>query len=304
MPILALPLAGCEHFELLSPKGAIGLQERDLILISGGVMMLVIVPVMIMTLAFAWHYRESNTKATYAPKWSHSTKIEVVVWSIPCVIIAFLAVLIWDTTHSLDPYRPLESEVRPVNVEVVALDWKWLFIYPDYGIATVNHLTVPVGTPVNFRLTSSSMMNSFFIPQLGSMIYTMAGMQTKLHLIADEPGTYRGRSAAYSGEGFSDMAFDTVAVSPAQFEEWVRQARSSDTAPILDEATLRSLEQRSIKVPPMTYASVSPGLFDGIVDRFMTGRMSNLDVALAGGICTADGLVTSSQGSLVSGRIN
>jgi cytochrome o ubiquinol oxidase subunit II len=288
LPFLLLALGGCNHLELLNPKGAIGAQEKDLILIALGLMLLVVIPVMVLTVYFAWRYRETNIKATYAPKWAHSTRIEVVVWSIPCVIVAFLAVLIWRTTHSLDPYRPLESDVAAVNVEVVALNWKWLFIYPDYGIATVNHLAIPAGTPINFRLTSESMMNSFFIPQLGSQIYAMAGMQTRLHLIADEPGTYAGRSSAFSGPGFSDMHFATVAMPREQFDAWIRQARNAPAT--LDKATYRSLEQPSIKVLATTYASVVPGLFDSIVDRFMAGRMSA--GALNDPICTAQGLVS------------
>jgi cytochrome o ubiquinol oxidase subunit II len=288
LPFLLLALGGCNHLELLNPKGAIGAQEKDLILIALGLMLLVVIPVMVLTVYFAWRYRETNIKATYAPKWAHSTRIEVVVWSIPCVIVAFLAVLIWRTTHSLDPYRPLESDVAAVNVEVVALNWKWLFIYPDYGIATVNHLAIPAGTPINFRLTSESMMNSFFIPQLGSQIYAMAGMQTRLHLIADEPGTYAGRSSAFSGPGFSDMHFATVAMPREQFDAWIRQAKNAPAT--LDKATYRSLEQPSIKVLATTYASVVPGLFDSIVDRFMAGRMSA--GALNDSICTAQGLVS------------
>jgi cytochrome o ubiquinol oxidase subunit II len=288
LPFLLLALGGCNHLELLNPKGAIGAQEKDLILIALGLMLLVVIPVMVLTVYFAWRYRETNIKATYAPKWAHSTRIEVVVWSIPCVIVAFLAVLIWRTTHSLDPYRPLESDVAAVNVEVVALNWKWLFIYPDYGIATVNHLAIPAGTPINFRLTSESMMNSFFIPQLGSQIYAMAGMQTRLHLIADEPGTYAGRSSAFSGPGFSDMHFATVAMPREQFDAWIRQAKNAPAT--LDKATYMSLEQPSIKVLATTYASVVPGLFDSIVDRFMAGRMSA--GALNDSICTAQGLVS------------
>jgi cytochrome o ubiquinol oxidase subunit II len=284
LPLLLLSLGGCDHLELMNPKGSIGAQEKELILIALGLMLLVVIPVMVLTVVFAWHYRETNTKATYAPKWAHSTSIEIVVWSIPCIIVAFLAVLIWETTHSLDPYRPLRSEVEPMNVEVVALDWKWLFIYPDYGVATVNHLAIPVGTPINFRLTSSSMMNSFFIPQLGSQIYAMAGMQTQLHLVADEAGTYAGRSSAFSGQGFSDMHFDTAAMPREQFDAWLRQARAAPL--VLDQATYRSLEQPSIKTPATTYASVTPGLFDSIVDRFMAGRMPAL--ASMGPICTPE----------------
>jgi cytochrome o ubiquinol oxidase subunit 2 len=216
----------------------------------------------------------------------------VVVWSIPCVIVAFLAVLIWRTTHSLDPYRPLESDVAPVRVEVAALNWKWLFIYPDYGVATVNRLAIPVNTPIDFKLTSESMMNSFFIPQLGSQIYAMAGMQTQLHLIADSPGTYAGRSSAFSGPGFSDMHFDTVATSREAFDAWIREARNSPA--VLDKSTYRRLEQPSTKTPVTIYASVAPGLFDSIVNRYMawpTPSMASEDQP----ICTAQGLASRSN---------
>ncbi|MCP3018415.1 ubiquinol oxidase subunit II [Cupriavidus basilensis] len=265
-----LLLSGCQ-LELLSPKGDIGHQEKTLILVSLFIMLLVVVPVIFLTLYFGWRYRASNTKATYAPKWSHSTRIEVVVWTIPCVIVAGLAVLIWNTTHSLDPYKPLESTVKPIRVEAVALNWKWLFIYPDYGIASVNRLPIPVDTPINFSITAESMMNSLFIPQLGSMVYAMAGMQTKLHLIADTPGTYAGMSAAYSGPGFSDMHFDTVATSREAFDAWVRQARQSPLT--LDEAAYKTLELPSTKEPATVYAGVAPGLFQNIVNKYMHSDM-------------------------------
>ena len=195
-------LSGCSELHVLDPKGSVGAAEKSLIITSTVTMLIVVIPVIILTLFFAWRYRASNRNATYAPKWAHSTAIEVVVWTIPTLIILFLGILTWKTTHELDPYKPLESSVKPINVEVVALDWKWLFIYPDLGIATVNQVAFPVGTPVNFRITSDSVMNSFFIPQLGSQIYAMAGMQTRLHLIADEAGDYAGVSANYSGQGY------------------------------------------------------------------------------------------------------
>jgi cytochrome o ubiquinol oxidase subunit 2 len=263
---LSALLGGC-NLELLNPRGSIGEQEKSLILIALFVMLMVVIPVICLTLWFAWRYRESNTCAPYAPKWSHSTRIEIVVWGIPCVIVACLAVLIWDSTHKLDPYRPLESKVRPLQVDVIALNWKWLFIYPEYGVASVNQLAIPVGTPVNFRLTAESMMNAFFIPQLGSMVYTMAGMQTRLHLLADTPGVYLGQSAAYSGAGFSDMHFKTLATSREDFDAWIGQARAS--AQPLDANTYRALEQPSTKDPVTHYASVTPNLFDQVVDKYM-----------------------------------
>jgi cytochrome o ubiquinol oxidase subunit 2 len=267
-----LLLSGCE-MALLSPKGDIGVQTRHLIVLSTGIMLAVIIPVIFLTLYFAWRYRASNKKATYAPKWAHSNTIEVVVWSIPCVIVIFLSVLIWRTTHALDPYKPLASEVKPLNVEVVALNWKWLFIYPDYGVATVNELHVPVGTPIAFKLTAESIMNSFFIPQLGSQIYAMAGMQTKLHLIADEPGTYFGMSSAYSGSGFAGMHFKTYATSQDNFDQWVAHARTSTLA--LDTASYDNLAKPSKANPIATYGTVAPGLFDGIVNKFMMHGPSN-----------------------------
>ena len=270
-------MSGCT-LELLSPKGSVGEQEKTLILVSLGVMLLVVIPVIVLTLWFAWRYRESNTRATYAPKWSHSTAIEVVVWGIPCLIVACLGVLIWDTTHKLDPYQPLTAQVEPVEVDVIALNWKWLFIYPQYGVASLNELAIPTGTPINFRLTSESMMNAFFVPQLGSMVYTMAGMQTRLHLIADHPGTYLGQSAAYSGAGFSDMHFKTLATSRAEFDAWVSRAKA--TGKVLDRNAYRTLEQPSSKDPVTLYGAVAPRLFDGVVDKYMLAN---------GQVCRADG---------------
>ena len=274
VPFLLLALGGCNKLDLMDPKGAIGAQEKNLILLSLGIMLLVVIPVMVLTVVFAWRYRETNTQATYAPRWAHSTGIEVVVWSIPCLIVAFLSVLIWNTTHVLDPYRPLDSAMKPVNVDVVALNWKWLFIYPDYGIATVNRLEIPANTPINFKLTSESIMNSFFIPQLGSQVYAMAGMQTQLHLIADAPGIYEGRSSAFSGPGFSDMHFDTVATGPEAFAAWLRTAKASSAH--LDDATYKSLAQPSSNTPATVYGDVAPGLFDSIVDQFMPAPMHSM----------------------------
>ena len=266
LPLLALaPLCGCT-VDLLQPAGDIGRQERTLILVALGLMLLVVVPVIVLTLWFGWHYRASNTRAVHAPTWAHSTRIEVVVWTVPCVIVAILGALIWRTTQTLDPYRPIDANAKAVRVQVVALNWKWLFIYPDYGVASVNQLTIPVGTPIAFELTAESLMNSFFIPRLGSQVYAMAGMRTQLHLIADTPGTYLGQSAAFSGEGFSDMRFDTVAVSPAAFDAWVRDAKQAPQA--MDARQYRLVSRPATRGTPEVYASVEPDLFDGIVDRY------------------------------------
>lgn len=267
MPLLLL--AGCSQMELFSPQGSIGVQEKNLILIASGLMLLVVVPVILLTLFFAWRYRESNTRATYAPTWAHSTRIEVVVWTIPCIIVAILAVLIWRTTHELDPYKPIQAGHPPVRVQVVALNWKWLFIYPDYGVAAVNQLNLPVDTPVAFDLTAESMMNSFFVPRLGSQVYAMAGMQTKLHLIANTQGKYDGMSAAFSGPGFSDMHFDTVVTSRADFDAWVERTRAQ--SPALTGDVYQALARPSHKTPVATYSDVAPGLFEMVVNQYMLG---------------------------------
>ncbi|MGC1549840.1 MAG: ubiquinol oxidase subunit II [Rhodanobacter sp.] len=259
-------LSGCS-MEVLSPKGDIGMQERTLILTALGLMLIVVVPVIVMTLVFAWRYRSSNTKATYAPKWAHSTAIEVVVWTVPCIIVSILAVIAWRTSYSLDPYKPLESNVKPITVEAVSLDWKWLFIYPDYGVASVNELAMPVNVPVNFKITSGSVMNSFFIPQLGSQIYAMAGMETKLHLIASEEGSYEGLSANYSGAGFSDMHFQAIATSQQGFDDWIKKAKAGSSD--LTMATYEMLAKPSMRLPVTYYSNVSPDLFGGIVHQYM-----------------------------------
>ncbi|OUJ15619.1 ubiquinol oxidase subunit II [Acetobacter sp. DsW_063] len=267
-----LLLAGC-NLDVLDPKGPVGEQLKFLIVESTVAMLLVVVPTIILACYFAWKYRASNTSAEYLPKWSHSNKIEVVIWGVPSIIILFLAVITYQTCHSLDPYRPLDTEAnaKPLHVEVVALDWKWLFIYPDEGIATVNQLAIPVGTPVDFVITSDSVMNSFFIPRLGSMIYAMAGMQTQLHLLASEPGDYAGESANYSGRGFSDMKFRTLAMPADQYASWVEKVRSSSDQ--LDNETYGKLAAPSEADPVKYYSHVAPSLFDGIVAKYNNGMV-------------------------------
>ena len=272
-----LLLAGC-NMDILNPKGDIGAQEKTLLLTATGLMLLVVVPVIFLTLWFAWKYRASNTKAKYDPQWSHSTAIEVVVWTIPCIIVGILAVLTWKSSHELDPYRPLQSEVKPVEIDVVSLDWKWLFIYPEYKIATVNEIKFPVDVPVNFRITSASVMNSFFIPQLGSQIYSMAGMETKLHLIAREAGTYAGISANYSGAGFSGMRFKAIATSQEDFEAWVRNAQASPNK--MTPEAYQALVSPSEHEPVAYYSGAEPNMFDGIIYQYMAS--AGMDT----GMCT------------------
>ncbi|KFG92165.1 Cytochrome O ubiquinol oxidase subunit II [Sphingobium herbicidovorans NBRC 16415] len=266
-PLLLLPLGACD-WVVMSPSGDVAMQQRDLIVISTLLMLLIILPVMAMTIWFAWRYREKAQAKDYDPDWDHSTSLELLIWSAPLLIIIALGAITWTSTHLLDPYRPIERldadrKVEPsakrLQVEVVALDWKWLFIYPELGIATVNELAAPVDQPIEFKITSSTLMNSFFVPALAGQIYAMPGMQTVLHAVANKPGDFEGFSANYSGAGFSNMRFRFRAMDQAGFDRWVAQVRASNAR--LDRAAYVKLEQPSEKVPPMYFAGVEPKLF-------------------------------------------
>lgn len=226
-------------------------------------MLAIVIPVMIATVLIAVRFRASNTKAPYRPTFTHSGRIELIIWSIPALVIFFLGGLAWTSSFLLDPARPLPGRAKPLDVQVVSLDWKWLFIYPEQGVASVNRLVVPAGVPLHLQLTSASVWNVFWVPQLGSMLYCMHGMAGTLYLQADRPGTYRGSSAMISGDGFADMHFDTVAVAGDRFSQWVSAQRAA--GPALDDAAYRGLLRQSSNVPPYTYASVRPGLFQAIV---------------------------------------
>lgn len=265
--LLSVLLGGCSDFALLNPSGAIAQEQKNIILTALGLMSLVVVPVIVLTLVFAWRYRASNKKAAYAPNWAHSTKIEIVVWLIPAIIIVILGALVLKSSHKLDPYRPLDSAVKPIVIEAVSLDWKWLFIYPEQQVATVNQLVFPANVPVEFRITSVNVMNSFFIPQLGSQIYAMPGMRTQLHLIADVPGSYDGISSNYSGRGFSDMKFKAIAASQDEFNRWLDKVKRSTVK--LDLARYKELEAPSDKNPVAYFSSIKPGLFGCILHQYM-----------------------------------
>ncbi|MBV8973110.1 MAG: ubiquinol oxidase subunit II [Sphingomonadaceae bacterium] len=256
-----LPLAGCSG-GVLDPQGAVGVAEVKIFYNSLAIMMTVVVPVIVGTLAFAWWFRASNKRARYRPDWTHSGQVEIVVWFIPLLIILLLSGVIWTGSHALDPATRLKSGVPPVEVQVVSLDWKWLFIYPRDGVASVNLLVVPAGTPVHFTLTSGSVMNTFFVPQLGSMIYTMNGMADNLYLVADRPGTYYGRSTMISGDGFPDMQFAVAALPPARFAAWVAGAHGGAT---LDAAAYRALSHQGTVPRPIVFGSVAPGMFADVV---------------------------------------
>jgi cytochrome o ubiquinol oxidase subunit 2 len=273
LPLSAVFLTGCDTI-VMNPAGDIARQQAHLVTISTLLMLLIIVPVIALTLLFAWRYRKGNTKATYTPDWDHSTQLELVIWGAPLLIIIVLGLLTWISTHLLDPYRPLKridadrplaASVKPLVVQVVALDWKWLFIYPEQGIATVNELVTPVDVPIRFKLTSSTVMNSFYIPALAGQIYAMPGMDTTLNAVLNKPGTYEGFSANYSGAGFSHMRFKYTGVSNEEFAAWVAGKKAGGGS--LTRADYLALEKPSEREPARSYASVAPDLYDAIINR-------------------------------------
>ena len=288
LPLLAL-LPGCEAV-VLAPAGDIAVQQRDLLVMSVVLMLIIIIPVMALTVFFAWKYRESNKEARYEPDWDHSTHLEVLIWAAPLLIIICLGAITWSGTHLLDPYRSLDrvnkgqavaEGVVPLQVNVVAMDWKWLFIYPEYGIATVNELAAPVDRPIRFHITSTGVMNSFYIPALAGQIYAMPGMETKLHAVINRPGEYVGFSANYSGDGFSNMRFAFHGLDQAGFDQWVAGVRADSRS--LDRETYLELEKPSEKVPVLHYASVDEGLFDAVLNmcvepgKMCMGEMMAID---------------------------
>ncbi len=270
IPIL-LSLAGCSHeiTGILNPKGVIAYEERILLFDSLALMMIVVLPVIIMSFAFVYKYRVSQKHSDYKPNWSHSTFLESFWWGIPIIIVVLLGILSWKATHKLDPYRKIDDKAVDLRIEVIALPWQWLFIYPDHNIATVNELVIPENKQVGFKLTGdNSAMAAFFIPQLGSQIYTMAGMQTQLHLIATEKGTYRGLNAQYNGKGFSDMHFPVRVISEQEMQTFINKIHAS--SPSLTIGAYTQLREPAIKQPARYYASVSPGLFRKVIDFYMS----------------------------------
>jgi len=260
--LAVLVLSGCER-GVLNPVGPIGAAERTILFDSLVIMLAIVIPVIIATLWVAYRFRASNTRAPYWPTFTNSGRLELIIWSIPVLVIFFLGGLAWTSSFLLDPARPLASRSKPLEVEVVSLDWKWLFIYPGQHMASLNRLVVPTGVPLRLRLTSASVWNVFWVPQLGTMIYCMHGMADTLYLQADHPGVYQGASAMISGDGFADMHFDTVAMPAAEFANWVSAAKAS--GPVLDDTAYRALLRQSSNVPPQTYRSVRQGLFESIV---------------------------------------
>ncbi len=255
---------------VLNPKGLIALKEKNLFIAAIALMLIVVIPVLFMTFYFAWKYRADNPKAKYDPDFDHSMLAETIWWGFPFLIIIFLSVLTWKSSHELDPFKPIEAKAKPMTIQVVALQWKWLFIYPEQNIASVNFVQFPEKVPIAFEITSDAPMNSFWIPQLGGQIYAMPGMKTKLHLIADEAGSYSGSSANLSGKGFAGMRFTAKATSQEEFEAWASLARSSPQG--LDQAAYDELSRPSQYNPVAFYVLKDDGLFERIVMQYMTPR--------------------------------
>lgn len=274
LTLLVATLSGCNAV-LLSPSGDVAVQQRNLIYIATGLMLLIIVPVIIFTCVFAWRYRASHKRDDYQPDWDHSTRLELLIWAAPLLIIIALGAVTWISTHTLDPYRPLDRieagrpvhpDTQPLVVEVVALDWKWLFFYPEQGIATVNEMAAPIDRPIQFRITSSSLMNSFFIPALAGQIYAMPGMETKLHAVANKPGDFEGFSANFSGAGFSQMRFVFKSVSDEGFGKWVAKVKAAGGGE-LTRAVYEKLALPSAAEPVHYYPSVDAGLYEAVLNR-------------------------------------
>jgi cytochrome o ubiquinol oxidase subunit 2 len=292
---LAGSLAGCNTI-VMKPHGDIAVQQAQLIVTSTFLMLLIIVPVIALTLWFAFRYRQSNKAATYTPDWDHSTRLELIIWGAPLLIIIALGAITWISTHKLDPYRPLDRidaqralapDVKPLVIDVVALDWKWLFVYPEQGIATVNEVAAPVDRPIQFRITASSVMNAFYVPALAGMVYAMPGMETQLHAVINRAGDYEGISANYSGAGFSDMKFRFLGMSDDDFGRWI--AKNRESGETLSRDAYLKLEQPSHKEPVRRYAKLDAGLYEAVLNRCADGQkmcthqMMAIDAAGGGG---------------------
>lgn len=271
---MAAGLTGCSKAIVLHPAGDIAAQQGQMVVTATLLMLIIIVPVIALTLLFAWKYRQGNTNAEYDPEWHHSTSLELVIWTVPLLIIIALGALTWIGTHKLDPYRPLDridaqrplpEGVKPLEVQVVAMDWKWLFFYPEQGIATVNELAAPVDRPIRFKITATSTMNAFYVPDLAGMIYAMPGMQTELNAVINRTGVFKGLSSHYSGSGFSGMTFKFHGLSNEDFAQWVSKAKTEGTA--LDRSTYLQLVKPSERDPVQRFASVEAGLYEKVLNR-------------------------------------
>ena len=280
-------LAGC-NLVVLNPAGDVAAQSGNLVIVSTLLMLIIIIPVMLLIVLFAWKYRESNEPADYDPEWHHSTILELVIWSVPLLIVIALGALTWIYTHKLDPYRPLDridadrpiaADVKPLEVEVVAMDWKWLFIYPEQGIATINELAAPVDRPIRFKITATNTMNAFYVPDLAGMIYAMPSMETQLHAVINKPGVFKGMSSHYSGAGFAGMTFKFHGLSNGDFDAWVQKAKTDGQA--LDRAEYLKLEKPSERDPVRLFSNVDSTLYHAIVNRCVPAGKMCMDEIMA-----------------------
>lgn len=269
--LLTLYIAS-HNIAVLEPKGLISGQERDLIVTCSLLMLVVVVPVLILTFVFAWKYRESNEKSKHTPDWEHNYIAEMCWWGVPFVIIVILAVITWKTSHELNPFKPIITEKKPVEIQAVALNWKWLFIYPEQGIATINFVQFPEKTPINFEITADAPMNSFWIPQLGGQIYAMPSMRSKLYLLANERGSYSGRSSNISGKGFAGMVFTAKSTSDEEFNEWVDSV--SGSAKSLNMESYDELVKPSEYDPVSYYILSDKDLFNKIIMKYAAPKQS------------------------------
>jgi len=270
--LIIVSLSGCkENFiGMLNPKGIIAYQERKLFFDTLALMLIVVLPVIIMSITFVYHYQVSHRIRDYKPNWSHNFYLELLWWGIPCVIILILATMTWKKTHELDPYQRIAGhDQKPMLVQVIALPWKWLFIYPEQNVATVNYLEIPLGQQVEYWITTDNVpMSAFFIPQLGSQIYAMAGMRTRLHLLANEPGVYDGLNTQFNGDGFSDMHFEVHVVPPKDLEQWFVKVKKSSNS--LTNVSYNQLLQTSMGDKHKTFSSVENDLFDKVIMTYMS----------------------------------
>jgi cytochrome o ubiquinol oxidase subunit II len=266
--VFAAAVSGCAltNAPVIDARGSAALAERDLLYLVSGLILIVVVPVFVLTVWFVWRYRAPSGKGRYTPEWSYSAPLDAVVWLVPTLIVACIAYLVWDHTHKLDPYRPIASASTPLEVDVIAQDWKWLFVYPEQDIAAVNELVFPSARPLRLKLTSDTVMNSFYVPGLVGQIFAMAGMRTELNVLASGPAEFVGRNTQFSGEGFADQQFTVRAATPAQFEAWVAQARRSPAT--LDAGSYAALAKPSRKVPPTYYSGVEPNLFARVIEKY------------------------------------
>jgi cytochrome o ubiquinol oxidase subunit 2 len=275
----ALLCGGCDLSlgPILDPKGPVTLAERDLLFRAVAIMMIVVIPAFIMAGLFMWRYRASNRKARYTPDLAYYWPVEILIWGVPTAIIVMLGFHLWHATYTLDPYRAIDPGIEPLKVEVVAQDWKWLFIYPDQDIAVVNELVFPSGTPLSLKITSDTVMNSFVIPALGGQIFAMAGMETRLHLLADEPGKFWGRNVQYSGRGFANQQFRAIATTKEEFDAWVEKVKGASET--LDASTYEKLLKPSQKVPVTYYSGFEPNLFDTIIAKYSSNQARAIEAA-------------------------